>query len=178
MRLVLLLALLAAPALAEPPSPRLPREGQRLPPERRRALEEEVRGKMQAYLAVELSSRLGLDEQRAQQLSAALARQGERRQAARQRTRAAHQRLEALLEQKADAAALERQMQEVSAARAEEAASLGALLEEIKAFLTVREQARLVVALPEVMREMRQMMRQSRRGHRQGERPSSSPPAR
>lgn len=186
-RLSLALAVLslAAPAVAAPdavapdavaPGPRLAQADEELDerrarrlrglsPEERKALKGEVRQKMQTHLAEELSRRLGLDAQKSAALADAIKRQGEAREARGKALRQEMQALQRLVEGPASERELVAQMDRVKQARAAKEGMDG-LLEQASRFLSTAEQARLMLALPAVMRDARRMMKEARRKHR------------
>jgi hypothetical protein len=136
--------------------------GGRLSPEERTALRERVQQKIQNYLTVELASRAGLDEKKSLQLGAALKAQMERRQAAREKKRNEMKKLRELLEGKANDAALKNQIKAVVDQHDREE-QLMALLDDTAKFLTPAEQAKVVVAWPEVMKDARRLIADARR---------------
>lgn len=141
----------------------------KLPPEQRSALRERVKGKIQTYLTVELSSRAGLDEKKSLQLGSAIKAHLERKEAARGGRREAVAKLRELVDGKAADAALKSQMKAVIEMHHQQEA-LDTLLDETARFLTPTEQARMLVALPDVMKDAMNLMREARgtRGERRG----------
>lgn len=144
------------------------RRGGALSDEQRGALRERVQQKIQTYLTVELSSRAGLDEKKSLQLGAAIKAQMQRRQAAREKKRAEMQKLRELLDSKAADAALRAQVKSV-VDQSDREEQLQALLDETARFLTPTEQAKVVLAWPEVMRETRRLILQARRDRNGGD---------
>lgn len=168
--LVLSLVLGSLPALAfeEPPSRELrlaqrkePRP--RLSPEQRGRLEGEVRQKLRTLVGAKLSERLGLDEATALKLSDAIRVHREAQHAAREKLRKERDKLAALVRDGASEDALRAQTAKVLAAVDGEP-ELDDLARATATFLTPTQQAKLVLAFPEVMREVRGMMRGARRG--------------
>jgi hypothetical protein len=141
----------------------------KLPPEQRSALRERVKGKIQTYLTVELSSRAGLDEKKSLQLGSAIKAHLERKEAARGGRREAVAKLRELVDGKAADAALKSQMKAVIDMHNKQEA-LDTMLDETARFLTPTEQARMLVALPDVMKDAMNLMREARgtRGERRG----------
>lgn len=144
----------ALPAAAQVPPPQA--HGRR--GEMRPEIRERVRQKMQTYLTVELSSRLGLDQKKSLQLGDAIQAHMQRRQEQRQRLKAEAQKLRGLLDAKAGDAQVKTQLDMVIglAGRDDE---IQRFLQETGKFLTVQEQAKLALAFPEIMKDMRHMMR-------------------
>ncbi len=142
-----------------------PKRGQ-LSPEERQQLEEAVGRKMDTFITVELSSQLGLSDDKALKLSRLLRERREAKQAARQQARTEYEALQQLLDSGAGDSALKAQTQKVINA-AQRAEAPPDLLEATRSFLTPKEQARLVLVLPHVRREMRMMMKQARKELRQ-----------
>jgi hypothetical protein len=122
-----------------------------------------VQRKVQTYVTVELSSALGLDQKRALQLSDVVKAHMERRQQARKDVRAEYDKLEQLVAQSADDKALAAQIKLVT----EKAAKVdqhGQLLADAAKFLSVKEQAKLVLAVPRVMKDIGKMMKHGKGG--------------
>lgn len=144
----------------------------RLSPEERARLEEEVGRKIDTYLTVELSSRLGLSDEKALKLSKLIKERREKKRTRRQEVRAEYQRLQELVDKKASDADLRAQTKRTLDA-AQRVDSEQGLFDETARLLTAEEQARLVLAYPHVRREMHRMMREVRgkgRGKLRGER--------
>jgi hypothetical protein len=134
------------------------REMRQMRGEERGAMKERVREKMHAFLTTELSARLQLDERKKAQLSDALKTHMERRQAQRQQLRVEGQKLKGLVDAKAADAEVKKQLDIVLGLAGNDDEILR-FVEETSKFLTVTEQARLALALPEMMRDMKHMMR-------------------
>jgi hypothetical protein len=141
--------------------------GEKLSEDERGALRERVQQKVQTWLTVELSQRAGLDEKKSLQLGAAIKSHLERRQQARQKKHDEMQKLRALIDGKGADAALKAQMKAVVDQHDREE-QLTALLDDTARFLTPTEQAKVVIAFPEVMKDTRRMIRDARRGGRGG----------
>ncbi len=139
-----------------------PRAG-KLSPTERDALRAEVQRKVQTYVTVELSTALGLDQKRALQLSDIVKVHMERRQQARQELRAEHQKLEQLVLSSADDKALSAQIKVVTD-KASKVDEPGLLLVDTAKILSVKEQAKLVLAVPKVMKDIGKMMKLGRGG--------------
>jgi hypothetical protein len=130
--------------------------------EQRGALRDRVQQKIQTYLTVELSSRAGLDEKKSLQLGAAIKAQMDRRQATREKKRDEMKKLRELVDGKAADAALKTQIKSV-VDQSDREEQLQALLDDTAKFLTATEQAKVVLAWPEVMRETRRLIADARR---------------
>jgi|GEM_PF-1988149 len=158
-----------------PEPPRLARRGGKrgkrgkgkLSPEERQEMKKRFRKKMHTYLTVELSSRLDLDDKKTMQLSAALKKHGQQVEAHHQQMRDASKALRKLLDEGAPDAQVKKQLDVVTEA-AEQRPSPRALVKDTKGFLSVKQQAQLALAMPEVMKEMKHMMRRERRKMRGG----------
>jgi hypothetical protein len=133
----------------------------KLPPEQRAELRERVKGKIQTYLTVELSSRAGLDEKKTLQLGSAIKAHLERKEATRNTRRDAFAKLRELVDSKAADAALKAQMKTVVDAHSKGEA-MDSLLDETAKFLTPTEQAKVVVAFPDVMKDAMKLVREAR----------------
>jgi Spy/CpxP family protein refolding chaperone len=139
-------------------------KGQRfskLPPEQRAELRERVKGKIQTYLTVELSSRAGLDEKKTLQLGSAIKGHLERKEATRTTRREAFAKLRELVDGKAADAALKAQMKTVVDTHSKGEA-MDSLLDETAKFLTPTEQAKVMVAFPDVMKDAMKLVREAR----------------
>ena len=145
------------------------RKGQhrgKLSPEEREQLEQEVGRKMDTFITVELSTQLGLSDDKALKLSRLLRERREAKQAARRQAREQYEVLHQMLDSGASDSALKAQTRKVVEA-AQRADTPPDLLGKTSSFLNAKEQARLVLVLPHVRREMRHMMEQARREMRQ-----------
>ena len=184
---VALATTLALPALAAPPPSPAPsvenervaqRDGKRkkqkkdkkrkkgkLSDEEREALRAEVERKVQTYLTVELSSRLGLSDDKALKLGDAIGAEREAREARHQTVKAEMKKLQELVDSGAADGALQAQTQKVVAAQAQ-IRDQGAVLEKTASFLTAKEQAQLVLAFPEVMHDVRKLVGQAKKERR------------
>lgn len=132
---------------------------------RRAEIRERVQQKIQSYLAVELASRAGLDQTKSVQLGTAIKAHMERKQKAHQARRADMEKLRSLVDTKGNDAAVKSQLKSV--VEPEGARDLQAFLDDTSKFLTPTEQAKVVLALPEVMKDARQLVREAR-GKRRG----------
>jgi len=129
----------------------------------REELRARVQQKIQTYLTVELSSRAGLDEKKSLQLGAAIKSHLERRTQTRKKKHEEMQKLRALVDGKGADAALKAQIKAV-VDEGDRAEQLQALLDETARFLTPTEQAKIVLAFPEVMKDTHRLIRDARRG--------------
>lgn len=134
----------------------------------RRAMRERARQKLHAHVHEELTARVGLSEEKSRALAEVMKRRGQEREAHGQRVRQEMKRLRDLVKNEAEDAALQAQMERIAQVRQEKREDAQGLLEETRSFLSPREQARLMLALPKVMRETRRLIRQSRHGSGRG----------
>ena len=134
----------------------------KLPPEQRAALRARVQEKIQTYLVVELSSKAGLDDKKSLQLGTAMKAHLERTDAARDDKHQALEVLKGLIDQKAADAALTTQIKAVMSMSDREEQQQQ-LLANVAKFLTPTEQAKIVVALPEVMKDAMRLVRDARK---------------
>lgn len=132
-------------------------------PEERAALRDRVKQKIQTYLTVELSSRAGLDDKKALQLGSAIKGHLEKREVARKTRHEAFVKLKELVDQKANDAALKAQMKTVLDSHGREQ-GMDDLAVELGKFLTPTEQAKVMVAFPEVMKDAMRLIREARGG--------------
>lgn len=135
----------------------------KLPPEERAALRERVKQKIQTYLTVELSSRAGLDDKKSLQLGNTIKAHLEKREGARKTRHEAFTKLKDLVEQKANDATLKAQMKAVLDSHGKEQ-SMDDFAVELGKFLTPTEQAKVMVAFPEVMKDAMGLIREARQG--------------
>lgn len=156
------------------PQAKMGRQGRfaQMNPEERAALRDRVKQKIQTYLTVELSSRAGLDDKKALQLGSAIKSHLEKREAARKTRHEAFVKLRELVDQKANDAALKAQMKTVLDSHGREQ-GMDDLAAELGKFLTPTEQAKVMVAFPEVMKDAMRLIREARgrwggRGHGPG----------
>lgn len=133
---------------------------------RRAEIRERVQGKIQSYLTVELASRAGLDQSKSVQLGTAIKAQMERKQKAHQARKAQVQKLRDLLDSKSPDAAVKAQLKLVMDAGPQ--GDRQALLDDTARFLTATEQAKVMLALPEVMKDARRLVREARGERRRG----------
>jgi hypothetical protein len=162
---------LALPALAGPGGPPAGGPGQGAGPGggQREEMRARVQQKVRTYLAVELSSRLALDTTKSQKLADAIQAHMERRRTEREGLRTEAQKLRELVDKKAPDAQVKAQL-DVLVKKHARGDNFEALLADTGKFLTVQEQAKLALSLPEVMKGMREMMKDARREMRGGRR--------
>lgn len=134
----------------------------------RRAMKERARQKLQAHVHEELVARVGLSDEKARALSEVMKRRGQEREAQGQRMRQEMKQLHGLVKSEASDAELRAQMERIARLRQEKREDAQGLMEETASFLSPREQARMMLAFPKVMRETRKLIRESRRGGRHG----------
>jgi hypothetical protein len=123
-------------------------------------LRKRVGRKMQAYLTAELSSRAALNNDKTAQLQQTVAAFMERRQQARANRREQMNQLRNLVQSKATDAQLNAQLAAVANSAPPD--DLGDLMAATSKYLSPHEQALVVMAIPEVLRDARQLMRQGR----------------
>ena len=150
--------------LAQGPPP-----GERLRPEERRKLRKKVQQKIQTFVTVELSTQLGLDERKTIKLSSAIKAFGAAQAEAHRQVKKEMDTLAELLDRRADDKAIQRQTEKVMKVQSERK-DPSRLFRETAAFLSVEEQARMVLLYPHVKREVKQMMGQKRKKMRRGKR--------
>jgi hypothetical protein len=133
--------------------------------QKREEIRERVEQKIQTYLTVELTSRLSLDEKRALKLSDAIKAQMKRKQERREKLKTEMQKLNDLVEKKAADGQIKAQLDTVVglAGRDED---MHDFLADTSKFLSVPEQAKLALAFPDIMKDMRHIIREARGGKR------------
>jgi Glu-tRNA(Gln) amidotransferase subunit E-like FAD-binding protein len=124
----------------------------------------EVRGRVQAkiiaFITSELSTKANLDAAKTAQLQQVVEEFVQHRQSSRTARKQEMQALRELVKSSANDAALRAQMQKVAQTAVRD--ELDAVLTSTEKFLTAREQAALMLAVPEVMKDMRGMLREGR----------------
>lgn len=140
--------------------------GGKLTPEERQQLEDKVGRKMDTFITVELSSQLGLSDDKALKLARLLKQERQRKYTTRVKARQEYKALQELLDQGGDDRALKAQTRKVVEA-AQVADAPPDLLAMTAGFLNAKEQARLVLVMPHVRREMRHLMKRARKEARQ-----------
>jgi hypothetical protein len=133
---------------------------------KRAGMRERVQQKIQSYLTVELATRAGLDEKKSVALGGALKAHMERRKAAHQAQKAELEKLKGLMNGGNDAA-IKGQLG-VLAEKRQAGQNLKPLLDDTARFLTPTEQAKVLVALPEVMKDAKKLVREARAERRRG----------
>jgi hypothetical protein len=157
-------ATLAVPAFAgAPPTPlatpaQAPNAGQLKHEER----VHEVQEKIAAFMVGELTSRLSLDATKSAKLSDAIKAHMERKHANEKAMHQAMQKLGELVEEKAPDAQVKQQLDVVLGAKASEGDEIGAFVNDTQKFLTVQEQAKMALAMPDIMKEVGRMRHEMR----------------
>lgn len=132
-------------------------------PEQQATVRAEVERKIDTYVTVELASELGLSNDKALKLSAALKGMREKRHAKRGAVKEEMKTLREMVDGGAPDAALKKQMQAVMAAKAQaKAGKAEELLAATESFLTTQEQAKLLLTTPRIRHDVKRMMRQAR----------------
>ncbi len=134
---------------------------------RRAEVRERVKAKIQTYLTVELSQRAGLDEKKSLQLGSAIKAHLDRKQKAREAKQQELQKLRALIDGKGADAAVKAQLKALLDKDGRDEQTQ-AFVDDTSRFLTPTEQARIVIALPEVMKDTRRLIREARQERRGG----------
>jgi len=153
---------LAVPAFAQEQRPG-PGGGAGVGPGNRDEMRARIQQKAQTFLTVELSSRLGLDEKKSVRLASSIKDQMERRHARQKKMRDEAQKLRGLVDSKAGDAQIKAQL-DLVVSSAQKDQDIKDLLADTGKYLTVTEQAKLALALPEILRDMRGMMRDGHGG--------------
>lgn len=136
---------------------------------RRAEMRERVKAKIQTYVTVELAQRAGLDEKKSLQLGNAIKAHLDRKQKAREAKKQELQKLRALVDGKGADAAVKAQLQ-VLLGKDGRDEQTQAFVDDTSKFLTPTEQAKIVIALPEVMKDTRRLIRDARQERRAGRR--------
>lgn len=138
-----------------------------------------VQEKIATWLTTEISTRTGLDSSKSAALNTSIRAHIQRKQERTQQLRQEMQKLRSLVEGKAADAPVKAQLDVVIGASSRDD-DVHELLRDTARFMTVQEQARLALAMPEIMQEMRKVMRETRREGRGKRAPPggfSGPPA-
>ncbi len=164
----------AMPAFADAPPPPGPgmRAGAHGGPggpggARREEMRARVQQKVQAFLTTELQSRVGLDATKSAKLSDAIQAHMERKHARAKQLREEMKKLRGLVDGKASDAQIKAQLDRVLGASSRDD-DAQAFIGDTSKFLSVQEQAKLALALPDVLKEVHHMMRSSHREMRGG----------
>lgn len=132
----------------------------------RGALREQMRGRVQekigAWLTTEISTRVGLDATKSAKMSDAIKAHMQRKQERMQRLRDEMHKLRGMVDAKANDAQVKAQLDTVIGLSSRDD-DMHEMIRETAKFMTVQEQARLALAMPEIMKDMREMMRDARR---------------
>lgn len=137
------------------------KDHKKLSPEEREKKHAEIQRKIKVYILAELSSRLNLDDRKTNLLSDVINKQTQERDANHKAMREEMKNLRGLLDKNADDAQLRASIQKLASLR-DKSDHIASFVQDTSSFLSTKEQAQLVVALPEVMRDLKKM----KRGHR------------
>jgi hypothetical protein len=159
------LAFTSLPAHAGPPSGDV--RAEKRGDGKREEIRARVQQKVKTYLTVELSTRLGLDDKKSAKLADAIAAHMERKRANREAMKNDMKKLRELVDAKAPDAQVKAQLDVVIKQR-EKGEDVQTFLKETSSFLSVQEQAKLALAMPDVMRGLKGMMQEARKGARGG----------
>ncbi len=121
--------------------------------------------KMGAFVAQQLSTKIGLDAAKSAKLADAVKAFQARKQSQRKTVHEEMQKLQQLVDNKAPDAQLKQQLDVVANVR-DERSEKEAFLADTAKFLTLQEQAKLALALPKVMREAHHEMKREWRQNR------------
>lgn len=135
--------------------------------ERREELRARVQEKIRTYLTTELSTRMGLDAAKSAKLADAVKAHMERKQGRGKKLHEEMQKLRGLVDAKAPDAQVKAQLDVVLGASSRDD-DIQAFVADTSKFLTVQEQAKLALALPEILKDVHKMMREARQGMRGG----------
>ncbi len=147
-----------APRLARRP----PRHNKRLTPQERQKLQEKVRKRVDTFVTVELATELELDQKTALQLLDAWRAHRDAVTADHQAAKKAAEALSDALKSNASDAVVKKRT-EALRTQLPTRNEADDLLERARGFLTVRQQAKLLLAYPQIQREVRKMMRRARK---------------
>lgn len=142
------------------------RGGRDLSKEERARLKEEVHRKMSSFVTAELAARLELDQDKSARLASALREHHEKREEKHAQLKTEMKALRDLLKNDGADQALRAQTARVRALRQDRDHSEEFFVATAQ-FLSAKEQAKLVLVMPKVMREVKQMLRDAR-GARKG----------
>ncbi len=148
-----------------------------LSPEQRAAMRDRIKEKIQTYLTVELSNRAGLDDKKSLRLGAVIKEHLKKKEGARASRHQAREKLRELVEQKASDAALQAQIQATIDTLGQERA-IDDVLKELATFLTPTEQAKVLLAFPEVVKDAKRLIKDARGGIDRGEHDDDDGPSR
>jgi hypothetical protein len=121
-----------------------------------------VQEKMGTWLTTEISTRVGLDATKSAKMSEAIKQHMARKQERMKRLREEMQKLRSLVDAKANDAQTKAQLDTVIGLSSRDD-DMHEMIRETAKFMTIQEQAKLALAMPEIMKDMRQMMKEARR---------------
>lgn len=121
-----------------------------------------VQEKIGAWLTTEISTRVGLDAIKSAKMSDAIKAHMQRKQARMKRLRDEMHKLRDMVDAKANDAQVKAQLDTVVGLSSRDD-DMHEMIRETAKFMTVQEQARLALAMPEIMKDMRGMMRDAKR---------------
>ena len=158
-----LVALLALPAVAGERANQEKRADKTEAPEGKRdELRARVQEKIGTWLTTEISTRVSLDSSKSAKLSESIRAHMQRKQVRGKQLRQEMQLLRALVDGKAPDAQVKSQLDVVIGVSSRDD-DVHELLRETARFMSVQEQARLALAMPEIMQELKKVMRETRR---------------
>ncbi len=132
----------------------------------RGAAREQLRGRVQekigTWLTTEISTRVGLDATKSAKMSEAIKQHMTRKQERMKLLRDEMQKLRSLVDAKANDAQTKAQLDTVIGLSSRDD-DMHEMIRETAKFMTVQEQAKLALAMPEIMKDMRQMMKDAKR---------------
>lgn len=146
------------PQLARRP----PRHKKRLSPKERKKLQEKVRKRVDTFVTVELATELDLDQKTALLLLDAWRAHRDAVTSDHQAAKKAAEALSEALQSGASDAVIKKRT-EALRAQFPKRNEADDLLERTRGFLSVRQQAKLLLAYPQIQREVRRMMRRARK---------------
>lgn len=156
---------LALPTVAQAGEGARPVEGAR-PDHPERGNRDQLRGRVQekigTWLTTEITTRVGLDATKSAKMSAAIKDHMARKQERMKRLREEMQKLRSLVDSKATDAQTKTQLDTVIGLSSRDD-DMHEMIRETAKFMTVQEQAKLALAMPEIMKDMRQMMKDAKR---------------
>lgn len=156
--------LIAIPTIAHAGDGARPERGAGGP--ERGAVRDQLRGRVQekigTWLTTEITTRVGLDATKSAKMSAAIKDHMGRKQERMKRLREEMQKLRSMVDAKASDAQTKAQLDTVIGLSSRDD-DMHEMIRETAKFMTVQEQARLALAMPEIMKDMRQMMKDAKR---------------
>jgi hypothetical protein len=132
----------------------------------RSGVRDQLRGRVQekigTWLTTEITTRVGLDAAKSAKMATAIKDHMARKHERMSRLRDEMQKLRSMVDAKSSDAQVKTQLDTVIGLSSRDD-DMHEMIRETAKFMTVQEQARLALAMPDIMKDMRQMMKEAKR---------------